>query len=292
MQLHLPARPPFSLPAVIKSHGWYVLAPFESTDSAGELAYIDRLSSGKVIALNIREVAGGVNVLVEAALTQAEQAEIGRKVRWMLDLDQDFSSFYAIAKDEPKLQSAVAGGKGRILRSPTLFEDVLKTILTTNTLWAATIRMARNLVNQLGDPLPSDPEKRAFPTPESLTAAGEAVLRAETRLGYRAPYVQELAQRVANGELDLEALKSEEIPTPELRKRLLALKGIGGYAAANLLMLLGRYDFIPVDSWALKMVSLEWHDGKAVGPAEVEAAFERWGPWKGLAYWLWDWKAQ
>jgi 3-methyladenine DNA glycosylase/8-oxoguanine DNA glycosylase len=54
-------------------------------------------------------------------------------------------------------------------------------------------------------------------------------------------------------------------------------------------MLLGRSDFISVDSWALKLVSHEWHGGEQVRRAEVEAAFERWGEWKGLAYWLWDW---
>jgi len=90
-------------------------------------------------------------------------------------------------------------------------------------------------------------------------------------------------------ELDLEALKHSDLPTPELRKRLLGLKGVGDYAAANLLMILGRYDAIPVDSWALKMVSNEWYGGAPVGRAEVEAAFEGWGEWKGLAYWLWDW---
>ena len=36
---------------------------------------------------------------------------------------------------------------GRVLRSPTLFEDVIKTILTTNTLWTATRNMTRKLVN-------------------------------------------------------------------------------------------------------------------------------------------------
>ena len=49
------------------------------------------------------------------------------------------------------------------------------------------------------------------------------------------------------------------------------------------------YDFVPVDSWALKMVSHEWHDGRPVGQAEVEEAFAPWGEWKGLAYWFWDW---
>jgi 3-methyladenine DNA glycosylase/8-oxoguanine DNA glycosylase len=210
----------------------------------------------------------------------------------MLGLDQDLSPFYELASQEPKLAHVPGSARGRILRSPTLFEDVLKTILTTNTLWAATIRMNQNLVNQFGAPLPADPTRRAFPTPERLASTGEATLRSETRLGYRAPYVLALAQQVASRELDLEALKTAGIPTAELRKRLLAIKGIGAYATANLLMLLGRYDFIPVDSWALKMVSSEFHDGQPVGPAEVEAAFERWGPWKGLAYWFWNWEQQ
>jgi 3-methyladenine DNA glycosylase/8-oxoguanine DNA glycosylase len=98
-----------------------------------------------------------------------------------------------------------------------------------------------------------------------------------------------LARAVASGDLDLEALKSANLETAELRRRLLALKGVGEYAAANLLMLLERYDFLPVDSWALKLVSHEWHDGEPVSRAEVEAAFAHWGQWKGLAYWFWDW---
>ena len=61
------------------------------------------------------------------------------------------------------------------------------------------------------------------------------------------------------------------------------------YLAANLLMLLGRYDFVPVDSWALKMVSHEWYGGEPVVRGEVEAAFEHWEQWKGLSYWFWNW---
>ena len=76
----------------------------------------------------------------------------------------------------------------------------------------------------------------------------------------------------------------------ELRKQLLSIKGVGPYAAATLLMLLGRYDFLPVDSWSFKLVSTEFHGGNPVGKAEVEAAFEQWGEWKALAYWFWDWE--
>ncbi len=61
------------------------------------------------------------------------------------------------------------------------------------------------------------------------------------------------------------------------------------YAAATLLMLLGRYDNLPIGSWARRLVSHEWHAGRPIDPAQVERAFAHWGPWKGLAYWLWQW---
>jgi 3-methyladenine DNA glycosylase/8-oxoguanine DNA glycosylase len=289
MELTLSARPPFSLSRVVKSHGWMRLAPFDENDRTGGLTYVGRLDSGRVVEMRIQEADGGVRVDVDGQLSETEQAEVARKVEWMLGLNQDFSTFYSLARGEPKLAHVEERAQGRLLRSPTLFEDVVKTILTTNTSWAGTIRMVEALVAQFGAPLPADPTRHAFPTPEQLATADEGTLRSEARLGYRAPYVLELARAVASGALDLEALKTSDVPTPQLRKRLLAIKGVGRYAAANLLTLLGRYDFVPVDSWALKMVSHEWYDDEPVGQAEVEAVFERWGEWKGLAYWFWDW---
>ena len=111
-------------------------------------------------------------------------------------------------------------------------------------------------------------------------------------MGYRAPAIHQLAVRVASGAFDLESLKRSLLPTPELRKALLSINGVGPYAAANLLLILGRTDFIPIDSWALKLVSHEWYDGKPVTPKDVEKHFERWGEFKGLAFWFWDWKYQ
>ena len=289
MIMMLTARPPFSLSAVVRSHGWVRLAPFAEDEVSGGLTYVGQPAPGRVAQLHIQETAGGVRVEVDGQLSEAEGAEVARQVTWMLDLDQEFSTFYALARQEPKLKYVAEKARGRILRSPTLFEDTVKTILTTNTSWAGTIRMAHALVSQFGPPHPADPTRHAFPTPDRLAVADEETLRSAAGLGYRAPYVLELARSVASGGLDLEGFMTTELPTPELRRRLLAIKGVGQYAAANLLMLLGRYDFIPVDSWALKLVSHEWYGGEPVERAEVEAAFERWGAWKGLAYWFWDW---
>jgi 3-methyladenine DNA glycosylase/8-oxoguanine DNA glycosylase len=178
---------------------------------------------------------------------------------------------------------------GRVLRSPTLFEDVIRTLLTTNTLWKHTLRMCRELTTRYGDSLPGDHEQHAFPTPKRLVQVDDPTLREECRMGYRAPYVNELSQRVASGELNLELLKTSSLSTLELRKELLGIKGVGGYAAANLLMLLGRYDYVPVDSWALKVVSNEFFGGDKVSPKQVLSTFEHWGKWQGLVYWFWDW---
>jgi 3-methyladenine DNA glycosylase/8-oxoguanine DNA glycosylase len=289
MKILLDAHTPFLLSTVIHSHGWIQLIPFTKDDPSGSFTYIDRLDSGRVVDLIIREANGGASVEINGSLSQTEQDEITRKVKWMLGLDQDFSAFYALARSEPKLAHVEHKAQGRVLRCPTLFEDVIKTILTTNTLWAHTIRMAGALVSQFGDPLPADPSQHAFPTPNQLAATDEQTLRSKARLGYRAPYVLGLARLVSSGTLDLEAFKTKGLPTAQLRKYLLAIKGVGGYAAANLLMLLGRYDFVPVDSWALKMVSHEWYNNEPIEQAQVEAVFERWGEGKGLAYWFWDW---
>lgn len=298
MQFDLPARPPFRFLSVAKSHGWVQLAPFDFEEEASKLKYIDRLSNGRVLEYWISEVAGGVTVETEE-LAEAEQAEVSEHVAWMLGLEMDFSKFYAASKREPKLVHAEKLARGRVLRSPTLFEDVVKTILTTNTLWAATKRMNLNLINQYGPSLEGEiptpggkTEKRAFPNPAEIAASSPEVLREAVRVGYRAPAIHELAVRVASGELDLESLKTSDLPTLELRQELLKIKGVGPYAAANLLLILGRGDFIPVDSWALKLVSHEWYDGEPVTPKQVEEAFEEWGEFKGLAFWFWDWNYQ
>lgn len=291
MRLTLPARTPFSLSAVVRSHGWADLAPFAWNLDAGELTRVERLASGCVVSLLVREAEGGVTVEASAPLDEAEREEVARKARWMLGLEQDYAAFYALARRAPELAHVERGAKGRLLRSPTLFEDVVKTILTTNTSWAGTVRMAGALVSRFGAALPTDPSRRAFPTPGQLAASDEEAFRSEAGLGYRAPYVLELARSVASGELALEQLRRSDLPTDQLREQLLAIKGVGDYAAAHLLILLGRYDFVPVDSWARRMVSREWYDGQPVGRAEVEGAFERWGAWQGLVYWFWDWSS-
>jgi len=299
MKFTLPARKPFNFLSVVNSHGWRQLAPFSYDENSNTLSYILRLSNARVIELKLRDANEGVGVESEN-LNKAEQKEVTDKVTWMFGLDMDFSDFHAASRVEPKLARTKKQALGRVLRSPTLFEDVIKTILTTNTLWAATKNMTRKLVDEFGAslssagrvvaPLAPRTETKSFPTPESIAASNPDFIKEKIRVGYRAPAIHDLALRMASGKYDLEALKTSSLPTLELRKELMTIKGVGPYAAANLLMILGRHDFIPIDSYALKMVSHEWYKGKPVTAQEVEKRFAKWGEFKGLAFWFWDWK--
>lgn len=288
MAFSLKSPASFSLPAVVRSHGWIQMPPFEETPDHG-LAYTLRLKSGRVLRFEVHAADERLLVDVSEMLTPGEQTELRTAITWMLGLEQEFDEFYLLAQKEPKLSMMVERRAGRVLRSPTLFEDVIRTILTTNTLWKHTLRMCRELTTRYGEPLPGRPEFHAFPTPEQLATVGEPTLREQCRMGYRAPYVSELASRLASGEFDLEALKTSPLSTPDLRKQLMGIKGVGGYAAANLLMLLGRYDYVPVDTWALKVVSNEFFGGEKVTPKQVLETFAPWGKWQGLVYWFWDW---
>ena len=88
---------------------------------------------------------------------------------------------------------------------------------------------------------------RAFPAAPRLAAASEAELRA-CKMGFRAPYLRATAQRVAEGALDLEALRACDLA--EARARLIELPGVGAKIAdCVLLFAYGFPGAFPVDVW-------------------------------------------
>ena len=215
-------------------------------------------------------------------------------VRRMLCLDDDLSGFYAVSATDPDLAWA-ARGAGRLLRSPTVFEDVIKTVCTTNCAWSATERMAGALVGRLGEPAPGAPPNEvaghAFPTPEAMASAGDEFYAGVARAGYRGPYLREIAARVAGGELDLEALLTAsraELPDEEVEQRLLALPGVGPYAAAHVMLLLGRHSRLVLDSWTRPKYArlMGKPKGKLVADGTIARRFRRYREHAGLAFWL------
>jgi N-glycosylase/DNA lyase len=210
-------------------------------------------------------------------------------------MDEDLSAFYELCRSDPGLAWAAAGA-GRMLRSPTVFEDVVKTICTTNCAWSATVRMVQALVTELGDPAlgGEGPLANAFPTPERMAAAPERFYRETVRAGYRGPYLRSLARSVATGDLDLEALGTasrEDLPDGDLEAQLLALPGVGPYAAAHIMMTVGRHSRLILDSWTRPKYA-RLLGKRSVADATIRRRFRGFGPDAGLAFWLFvtrDW---
>jgi 3-methyladenine DNA glycosylase/8-oxoguanine DNA glycosylase len=103
-----------------------------------------------------------------------------------------------------------------------------------------------------------------------------------------------LATDVAEGRLDLEALNDPELPDEEVAERLLALAGVGPYATAHMMMLLGRYQRLILDSWTRPKYRRV--TGRArITDKGIERAFRRYRQFAGLAFWLTlteDWVAE
>ncbi len=206
-----------------------------------------------------------------------------RTVAHMFRLDEDLSGFYELVRDDDLAWCAL--GAGRMLRAPTVFEDVVKTICTTNTAWSGTRKMTTALVDNLGVEAPGG--AHAFPTPEAMAEADEAFYREVIRAGYRGPYLKTLAADVAEGRIDLEELNDPDLPDEEVAARLLALPGVGPYAAAHVMLTsLARYSRLVLDSWTRPTYARLAGARGALKDSTIERRFKRYGEWSGLAFWL------
>ena len=128
-------------------------------------------------------------------------------------------------------------------------------------------------------------ERRAFPAPATVANAGDAFFRDVARAGYRGPYLRTLAEDVASGRLELEALSDPGLPDQEVADRLLEIAGVGPYAMAHMMMLLGRYKRLILDSWTRP--SYRRMSGRPrITDKGIERAFQHYRQFAGLAFWL------
>jgi 3-methyladenine DNA glycosylase/8-oxoguanine DNA glycosylase len=280
IEISLPRK--FSFRHTVESHGWYDLPPFEHQDSSGELVYVFT-PAGKDGAISATIKNGRGKLAIELSAKPRNEERIVNGIRHILRLDEDLGEFYSTLEKDERLAWIAQVKAGRLLRSPSVWEDLVKTICTTNCSWALTKKMVVNLIDRLGET--ASDGRKAFPTPESMAKMDETFYREEIRAGYRSPYFVELAQAAAAGELDPESWLRSDLPTPELKKELKKVKGVGDYAAENLLKLLGRYDGLALDSWLRGQFYKTHNKGRKCTDKKIDKFYKKFGSWKGLAIW-------
>lgn len=271
-QFHVESQFPISLRQTVFSHGWVYLEPWRWDESRQELSRPERIASS---AVPLRVTQHGPRTLLVVAdgeqLSPHQLKVAKRTVRRWLSIDWDPRTAIRVAgKIDPKIAAFLDAGGGRFLRCSTFYEDFVKTVCTVHAAWSGTLRMASSLVDQLG--------AGTFPSPAQILDCGEDRLRRDLRLGFRSRVLAESTRRLLeegtideNGNLVAGRIAYED---------LLSLRGVGEYSASHMMMLLGDFSRVPVDSEVTRFCK----DRYGIEAREVDSFFEKWGQYRFLGY--------
>ncbi|MEO6391449.1 MAG: hypothetical protein ABIP75_06325 [Pyrinomonadaceae bacterium] len=284
MKLTIEVPKGFDYRRTVLSHGWRELLPFEFDEVNWTIRCVFDVGLAQPVSGVVSWGKGAIQInLSGRALSNTAAAKVKAQVRHIMRLDDDLTGFHAAMAGDADFSWIQTQGAGRMLRSPTVWEDLVKTICTTNCSWALTEKMVTGLVNNLG--IAAADGRRTFPTPEAMAAQSEVFYRDVIRAGYRSPYFKELAQRVLAGEIKVESWLTSDLTTPELQKEMKRVKGVGDYAAENLLKLVGRYDVLALDSFVRGKFIRTRNQGRKCKDKKIEKYYARFGEWRGLALW-------
>ncbi len=245
---------------------------------------------GKAAEISVSQRGSAENPLLEVTVTstveEPKEEEICIFIERTLGTNVDLSDFYRFGERKPKLGSLILRFFGlKPPRFPTTFEALVNGITCQQLTLSFGIQLLNRLSLKYGTML-NTPQGAvyAFPQPESLAKATVENLR---ELGYsrnKALAIIDSSNKVANGELDLEAL--EKMDDQSALGLLDSLRGVGPWTSTYVLLRgLGRTNIFPVEDvggrrnlqhWIGKSQKLD-----AQGAKEVLSAWEHYG---GLLY--------
>lgn len=260
----------FRFRATVESHGWYQLAPYTYDNEKAVLTRPHKLKNGTIALLKM----AGDKLSVETD-APVDAAEIRSIVNAIFRLEHDLSAFYEQMAQTRGYEWVAAQKAGRIMASPTVWEDLAKTLLTTNTTWGNTKAMVKKLAS-------IDPNG-IFPSPEQIASLSLEDFSAKASAGYRNAYLYHLAQGIANGNIQPETWR--ELDTETLYKTVRGLKGFGDYATGSILRLLGHYDRLAIDSVARDSYKRLTGASEASDKAIINH-YAPYGAWRGLVQWM------
>lgn len=168
----------FNLQKAVCSHGFFMTAPNHWDPLSKTLQRPLRLlhsedrdgvSSSSSVTVQISQPLHSSHLLLRVydteSLSPAHQQSLMEQVRRMLRLSEEEEK--SVREFQEIYGEAKASGFGRIFRSPTLFEDMVKCILVCNCQWSRTLSMARALCElqlELQCPMATEDDKCTSPT--------------------------------------------------------------------------------------------------------------------------------
>jgi DNA-3-methyladenine glycosylase II len=124
----------------------------------------------------------------------------------------------------------------------------------------------------------------AFPTAKILASATIVQLRSCGLSTRKAEYIRDIAALVANGQLDLEMLKSHD-DVIEIVDELCKLRGVGVWTAElTLIRGMHKLEAIPADDLGLRKIMSHYYcKDKELSSEDARSIAKKWGTWPGLA---------
>jgi 3-methyladenine DNA glycosylase/8-oxoguanine DNA glycosylase len=236
--------------------------------------------AGKPVMLAMRELEGTRTLVVTSRPALAPNVVTAAVTR-MLDLDVDLSRFRRLAGKDPILARIVRRQSG--IRLPQLldpFEGLTRGILGQQVSVAGANTITDRLVRLFSLPVRGAKGTGffAFPAPADVAEAGADRLREIGLTRARAATLAGVARAIADGALDLEALR--QASPDDAQAALESLPGIGPWTASYVRMrALGDRDAFPAaDLGVIKAMAAAGVDRRAIA-----SVADRWRPWRGYA---------
>jgi DNA-3-methyladenine glycosylase II len=219
---------------------------------------------------------------IEARATGCHAARWWPTVARMFGTQVDLREWYARSREIAWLGPIATALRGlKPPRYPSLWEACAHAVLFQQISIHAAAAIMRRCVEALGDPVMAEGVRAiAFPEAERWLEANETVLRAAGLSRNKLLNVRAVATAFVSGEVDESSL--ETLPTPQVAERLRAIRGIGPWSAAVVLLRgLGRLDAFPLrDAGIARSLTL------LAGGARVDQdeLLEKLGPTRGMLY--------
>lgn len=285
----IPATPPFSLEATVRVlqrrpmnrvNRWEAGRYRRVLPTAEGLRLVAVENCGTIDAPELRGLVSG------GPISPQTREQLGATVRHLLGPTVDVAPFYRAARDDPRLQAAIASLRGlKPPRFPTLFEAVANVVPFQQVSLAAGDAVVGRLVERFGERLLlGDRVYEAFPPPERIAAAELDALRDVGLSRAKAATLRDVARRILAGELS--AARLEALPSAAAMELLLALPGIGPWSAGLILLRgLRRMEIFPAgDVGAAKNLGRLLGAEDPARDGEQQALLARLGDMRGYLY--------
>jgi DNA-3-methyladenine glycosylase II len=207
-------------------------------------------------------------------------------IRHILPPHLDRSAFHDCAHSDGALWTVVEPLIGLPeLRSATLYEALMQTIIEQQIAWVAAQRAQRWLIEWAGNFIDHDGYRfYAFPAPDQVASARVDDLIPLKITFKRMALLIDTSQQVASGQLELETLR--HLPPEAAYQKLMSIKGIGHWTAAVALERAFGYDgWVAHNDVVLQAAANRYfYGGQGRIPAEqVMTTYARYGVFAGLA---------